>query len=173
MWINLKSLNNYLALYTNVIIKQEWKQLVFWNYVMDIDSKYVAMTIYWQAISDMINWNHLTTIKVFYLQDLVTMYLKEVAKANDIDPSQYRWSADLIKEFPEYWLFYNTIEWFKQHITWIASWVKKWKADFPLAFLESVITWNFQKYVQSSATPKEKEEAKTSIWYWKSFDDIL
>jgi len=44
------------------------------------------MAIYSSAIANMLEAKELTTIKVFYLQDLITMYFKEIAKLNDIDP---------------------------------------------------------------------------------------
>ena len=173
MAINLKSLNHYLSLYTDVNVKKEWNQLVFWNTILDIKDKHVAMAIYSSAIANMLEAKELTTIKVFYLQDLITMYFKEIAKLNDIDPWAYRWSADLIKQFPEYWVFYNTIEWFKQHLDALSSWTKTGKIDFPQDFLLDVLKKDFSKYIQSSDTPEQKADEAVTISHCKSFDDIL
>lgn len=173
MKINLKSLNNYLGLYTSVNIKKEWNQLLFWNTIMDIDDKNVAMAIYSEAIIDLLASQELTTIKVFYLQDLITMYFKEIAKLNDIDPWQYRWSADLIKQFPEYWVFYNTIEWFKQHITALANGTKTGKMDFPQEFLITILKKDFAKYIQSTSTEEEKAEDDISIKQGMSIDEMF
>ena len=174
MKINLQSLNRYLKLYTDIQIEKAGNQLKFWNTILDITDKHVAMAIYSEAIANLLEKKELTTIKVFYLQDLITMYFKEIARLNDIDPNQYRWSADLIKEYPEYWVFYNTLEWFKQHLAAVASWAKTWKViDFPQEFLLTVLKKDFSKYVQSSETPEEKAEEAVSIKTGKTLDDIL
>ena len=171
--INLQSINHYLSLYTDVDIKKTWNQLSVWKHIVDIDWKYTAMVIYISAIASMLEAKKMTTISAFYFQDLVTMLLKEVAKAEDIDPSQYRWSADLIKQFPELWVFYNTVEWFKLHAQATASWLKTWVIDFPLEFLTEVLDWLVDKYIIWISTASQKKEANTSIQYWKSIDDIM
>ena len=171
---NLKSLNKYLSLYTDIKIEQAWQQVKVWKYVLDLNWKYTSLTTYACAIINMLEWKQLTTVSCFYLQDLITMYLKEVAKAEWIDPTQYRWSADLITRYPSYWLLYNTVEGFKQHANAIANWTKpKEKIDFPLDFLIDTINDSIDKFVLSVKTTEEKKSDSTNIGYSKSIDDIM
>ena len=108
--INLKSLNRYLAVYTNIKIEKMGVQLKIGKHILDTSSKYTALVVYLTAIADMVDTGKFNETSIYYFKDLVTNFLKEVAKQEGIDPNQYRWTSDLLRQFPEYSLLYNLSE---------------------------------------------------------------
>ena len=184
--INIDSLSKYLKLYTKYGIEKFWTQIKYNSTIIDLNDRVGALALYNQAIWLMIEDTSMDTVKVFYLQDLINNYLKELAILNWIDVERYWWSSKLLYIYPSHSLFYNIIEWYKNQLSIMVSW---WKVNttltIPKDFIIEILKEDFQKYfidrwhlkkeepvLLKEDTKKIKTTQDKTTHIWKTFSDV-
>lgn len=186
--INIDSLSKYLKLYTSFWIEKYWEQIKYNSTIINLKDKEWPFALYNQAVWLMISNQNQNTITVYYLQDLINNYLKELAILNWIDINSYWWTSKLFYKYPSHSVFYNYLEWLKNQLHIMAQWwVSNVKLDTPLDFLIDLLKEDFNKYFVSKDHLKKvkdetletrtnskdinlKQDKNESIW--NSFQDL-
>jgi len=163
----------YINLYTDIKITVDWNKVTVDWVILNKSSDFIRLTIFTKAIQYLLINAELTSVKVFYLNDLITSLLREVAKLNYIDIKKYWWTVELLNKKPMLWVLYNIVESAKIFIWAIASWsATAEKMDFPLKEIIDELDSILDSYKPSKISNTAESSWDDSVTI-KSLNDIF